>query len=353
MPMMIAAIPGIIAGLTMAQVAMVASIALTIGTTVFGAVQQQAAAKKAKKAAARAREDFLNSLQERTITRITTEAPHRYVYGKSKVGSDIVAVLKSGANDEFKHLVCVHAAHESESIDEIYVNNKPLGPLDDEGFVTTGDYFVSVSTENISETFTTSPFTMSHTPSSAIRVIANGRIMSPGGMPLAYPPRGGEVSFTRSGNTLTVTSAPSSPVPGTWLQVTSYTVTYQYQVNTSQVRVKKHLGVAGDPADASLLAECGDKWKSTATLTGFTYTVIRLELRQAEFQGGLPDISVLMKGKKLFDPRTGLTAWSSNPALVTYDYLTSEMCGVDPDDLPVSHYITAANACDEQIQGIC
>jgi hypothetical protein len=353
MPPLIAAIPGIIAGMTLAQVAMVASIALTIGTTVFGAVQQKAAAKKAKRKAAQAREDFLNSLQERTVTRIATDAPHRYVYGKARVGADIVATLISGSNDEFKHLVCVHAAGESESIDEIYINNKPLGPLDSEGFVTTGDYFVSISTENISETFTASPFTMAHTPSSAVRVIANGRIMSPGGQPLAYPPRGGEVSFTRVGNTLTVTSAPASPVPGTVLQVTSYTVTYQYQINTSQVRVKKHLGVPGDPSDASLLAECGDKWKATSTLSGFTYTVIRLDLRQAEFQGGVPDINVLMKGRKLYDPRTGLTAWSQNPALVIYDYLTSEMCGVPAADLPVAHYIDAANACDEKIQGLC
>ena len=92
---------------------------------------------------------------------------------------------------------------------------------------------------------------------------------------------------------------------------------------------------------------------STAVLRGFTYTVVRLDLRQAEFQGGLPDISVLLKGKKLYDPRTGVTAWSNNPALVIYDYLTSPMCGVDPDDLPLSHYITAANVCDEQIQGLC
>jgi predicted phage tail protein len=88
-------------------------------------------------------------------------------------------------------------------------------------------------------------------------------------------------------------------------------------------------------------------------LRGFTYTVIRLDLRQAEFQGGLPDISVLMKGRKLYDPRTGVTAWSQNPALVIYDYLTSEMCGVDPADLPTGHFITAANVCDEQIQGLC
>jgi hypothetical protein len=87
---------------------------------------------------------------------------------------------------------------------------------------------------------------------------------------------------------------------------------YQYKENTSQVRVRKHLGTPSDPADASLLAECPDKWKDTAVLRGFTYTVIRLDLRQAEFQNGLPDINVLMKGRRLYDPRIGLTQWSSN-----------------------------------------
>ncbi|SFN32491.1 hypothetical protein SAMN05216386_0483 [Nitrosospira briensis] len=344
MPMMIVAMPAIIGGIVMA-----APIALSIGTTVFGAVQQKSAAKKAKRKAAQAREDFLNTLQERTITRIASEAPHRYVYGKSKVGSDIVAIFKSGANDEYKHLVCVHAAGESESIDEVYINNKPLGTLDADGYVTSGEYY-STATENATEQYGTSPFTLAHTPSSAITVVAFGKSYLMG---MFFRNHSGAVAYTRVGNTITVTGSLSGPIPGTTFALDGYRVTYQHKVNTSQVRVKKHLGVAGDPADASLLAECGDKWKSTATLTGFTYTVIRLDLRQAEFQNGIPDISVLMKGRKLFDPRTGLTAWSANPALVIYDYLTSEMCGVDPDDLPISHYITAANVCDEQIQGLC
>lgn len=322
----------------------VGSIALTIGTTVYGAVAQRAAAKKAKRQAARAREDFLNSLQDRTITRVATDAPHRYVYGKSKVGADVVAILKSGDNEEYKHIVSVHAAGESESIDEVYINNKPLGPLDADGYVTTGDYY-STSTENITETFATSPFTLAHTPSSAVKVLAYGTGASFMGLPSIKPSI--EVAFTRVGDTITVTGLPAG------FKLNYYSVTYQYQVNTSQVRVKKHLGTVDDPADASLLAECGAKWKDTAVLRGFTYTVIRLDLRQAEFQNGLPDINVLMKGRKLYDPRTGLTAWSQNPALVIYDYLTSEMCGVDPADIPISNIITAANVCDEQVQGLC
>ncbi|SCY74837.1 hypothetical protein SAMN05216420_11634 [Nitrosospira sp. Nl5] len=346
-----------IAGMTAFEIAVtVASIALTIGTTVFGAVQQKKAAKKAKRAAARAREDFLNSLQDRTITRVATDAPHRYVYGRSKVGSDVVAILISGLNEEYKHLVCVHAAHESESIEEVYINNKPLGPLDSDGFVTSGDYFVSTSTENITETFATSPFTLAHAPSSAVKVIAQARFTDLNRPSVSWTEQR-EAAYTRSGNTITVTGTVSVRPPANpaivGVQVIDYRVTYQYQKNTSQVRVKKHLGTSDDPADASLLTECPAKWSATSVLRGFTYTVIRLDLRQAEFQGGLPDISVLMKGKKLYDPRTGLTAWSQNPALAIYDYLTSPMCNVDPSDIPLPHIITAANVCDEPIEGLC
>jgi len=346
-PPVIAIIGASLAAMTALEIGiMVASIALTVGTTVFGAVQQKAAAKKAKRAAARAREDFLNSLQERTVTRIATEAPHVYAYGRTRVGSAVVGVFKSGANDEYKHLVCIHAAHECDAIEEIYIDGKALGVLDSEGFVTTGDFFVSVRTENATEQYPTSPFTLVHTPSSAITVIATGRVYLPNGL-LFRANHSGGVAYTRSGNTITVTGSLGSPLPGGYVVIDGYRVTYQYQINTSQVRVKKHLGVAGDPADASLLAEVPDKWKSTATLTGFCYTVIRLDLRQAMFQGGLPGVEVLLRGKKLYDVRTGVAAWSQNPALAAYDYLTSDMCGVPASDLPVSHYIAAANVCDE------
>jgi hypothetical protein len=338
--------------MTLSTAFTIASIGMTIGTTVFGMVAQKKAAKKAKRQAARAREDFLNSLQERTVTRIATEAPHRYVYGRAKVGADIVAVIQSGANDEYKHLVCVHAAGESTSIDEVYINGKALGTLDADGYVTSGDYY-STKTENITETSATSPFTLTHTPSSAVKVIAHGPMYSAGGFPLAYGTVSGEVTYTRVGNTITVTGIPASPLPLATIQVNEYRVTYQYKENTSQMRVKMHLGTPDDPADASLLAECPDKWKDTAVLRGFTYTVIRLDLRQAEFQNGLPEINVLMKGRKLYDPRDGSRKWSSNPALVTLDYLTSEMCGVDIEDIPIASYITAANVCDEQVAGLC
>ncbi|WP_143034391.1 hypothetical protein [Nitrosospira multiformis] len=188
-------------------------------------------------------------------------------------------MLVSGLNEEYKHLVCIHAAHQSDGIEKIYINGKEVGPLDADGFVTSGEYY-STKTESVTETFAAAPFTLSRVPSSRFKVIAYGTWISG----TFRMPSSGEVPYTRSGNTITVTGGPASPFPfGGTMQITHYSVSYQYQTNTSQVRIQKHLRAPGDPADATLLAECPDKWKPTATLTGFTYTVIRLDLRQPEF----------------------------------------------------------------------
>src|SRR5690606_30561020 len=118
-------------------------------------------------------------------------------------------------------------------------------------------------------------------------------------------------------------------------------------VYTYRVRVQKHLGTPGDPADTYLKSVVPGKWTDNHVLRGFCYTVITLDLNEPEFQGGIPEIHVLLRGKKLYDPRTGLTKWSQNNALATYDYLTGPVCNIDPADLPLSDFITAANVCDE------
>lgn len=118
----------------------------------------------------------------------------------------------------------------------------------------------------------------------------------------------------------------------------------------NQVRVKKHLGIANDPADASLIAEVPANWTSAHLLRGFAYTVVRIDLNQADFQGGLPQINAIIKGKKLYDPRTATTVWSDNPALCIYDYLTQNYGRGQPaSNLVTQSFIDAADACDEVI----
>jgi hypothetical protein len=306
-------------------------IALTIGAYIYGNAQQ----RKAKR---RARDEYNAGLQDRTISRVATEAPHVYVYGQARVGSAIVAIFTSGDKDQYKYMVCIHAAHECEAIDEIYIASKPVGVLDGTGLPTGGAYF-KLKTEAAQEIHLGASFALGFTPdadSLAVAVSGTGSISGDNGVvdPTLVP-------FTLSGNVVTITDPAYVAV--------QLVVAYTYQTNVSTVKISKHLGTPTDPADAMLLAELNGKWPATAVLRGFCYTVVRLDLNQAEFQSGNVQIEALVRGKKVLDPRTGLTAWSDNPALCTYDYLTSEMCGVDAADIPVAQVITAANVCDEAI----
>lgn len=321
------------AGITVAAAWTIAAIAvITAGMAVYGSAQ----ARRAERAA----RDAMNAgMKDRLITRIATEAPHRYIYGRAKVGADIVAIFTSGSRDQFKHLVCVHAAHECDGIEEVYVNNSLVAALDSSGDATEGRFAVRSSEVVFEETHVGPTFTLARSPRDP------GRIWVVSGEGSAMQ----EVAITAiSGSTITV--AASGPV----------TVTYVSYVprkfdddlvgrpdTTPVVRVRKHLGGADDTADAYLRSVVGARWPETAVLRGMCYTVVTLDLNHPEFQGGLVPIHAVIRGRKLYDPRTGQTAWSQNPALAIMDYLTSPLCGVPLADLPTAQFIAAANVCDE------
>lgn len=97
------------------------------GSMLYG----QAAKRKAQKAAAAAKDASLTSKE---ATGISTETPLRYTYGVDKVGANIVAMFTTGSTDQYRHMVAVVANHEVTAIDEIYINGKPLGTLDVNGY---------------------------------------------------------------------------------------------------------------------------------------------------------------------------------------------------------------------------
>jgi hypothetical protein len=302
---------------------------LVIASAVYGSEQSKKAAEAQQEAK---RREYNAGLRERTVTRVATDAPFRYIYGRARVGSDIIAMFSSGDRDEYKNIVCVHAAHECDAIEEIYVNGVALGTLDVNGDVTSGIYG-TYEEFSVTESHTGTSFILAHEPvqnslSLSYFVPKSGRDSVP------YTVMG--VPYTIVGSTVTVGVS------------RTYTCRYSYYVFTPRVRVTKHLGSATDPADAALVA-LNVGWNSSSVVRGFCYTVIRINLNQKEFQSGIPSIEALIRGKKILDVRTSTTAYSANPALVIYDYLTSEMCGLSAASLPTADYITAANVCDETI----
>ncbi len=68
-----------------------------------------------------------------------------------------------------------------------------------------------------------------------------------------------------------------------------------------------------------------------------------------------PQLSYHVKGKKVFDPRSGNTAYSNNPALIIRDFVTDTTYGLKAttsevnDTTAAGGFASAANTCDQQV----
>jgi len=81
-----------------------------------------------------------------------------------------------------------------------------------------------------------------------------------------------------------------------------------------------------DQTVSTLLQESGAQWTSDHRLRGVAYIAVRLKYDESAFSS-IPDITAVVKGRKVYDPRTATTAWSDNPALCIRDYLTNARFG--------------------------
>lgn len=84
---------------------------------------------------------------------------------------------------------------------------------------------------------------------------------------------------------------------------------------------------------------------------GIATLITKLEYNQDVFVNGVPNFTVVVQGKKVFDPRTDTTSYSNNAALCIYDYLTNTDYGLgaDADEVDSASFITAANICDQNV----
>lgn len=118
----------------------------------------------------------------------------------------------------------------------------------------------------------------------------------------------------------------------------------------SFTRLNFATGTDSQVADSDLVSESAH-WTSDHRLRGVAYLYVRLTFDQNKFSSGIPNISAVVRGKKVFDPRSSTAVWSSNPALCIRDYLldTKYGMGVDESELASAAFISAANLCDEDV----
>jgi len=128
---------------------------------------------------------------------------------------------------------------------------------------------------------------------------------------------------------------------------------------TGFVRINTKLGTASQAADTDLDSESSD-WTTAHRLRSVGYLYLRMLYNQTAFPTGIPNPSAIIRGRKVYDPRTETTAWSNNPALCILDYLIgtvptatgTEPVGIGADldsEIDVDTFIAAANICDEAV----
>jgi hypothetical protein len=114
----------------------------------------------------------------------------------------------------------------------------------------------------------------------------------------------------------------------------------------SKIRIQKYDGTQ-TTAPASLLSE-SSQINANLVGNGIAYLYIRYEFDQDVFANGLPLITAVVRGKRVFDPRTSTTAYSNNAALCVRDYITSGY-GLNDGTIDDTVFSAAANICDENV----
>mgnify|MGYP005989456841 CR=1 FL=1 len=191
-------------------------------------------------------------------------APAEFVYGQVRKGGIVTYYESTGEANNYLHQIIVLAAHEVNSVGDIYINDT-INALDANGFVDTDDW------------------------------------------------------KDADGN--------------------------------SKIRIQKFDG-SQTTAPADLLAESeltgADALDANFVGNGLAYLYVRYEYDQDVFANGIPLITAVVQGKKVYDPRTTSTAYSNNAALCIRDFLTASY-GLNDDAIDDVSFAAAANECDESV----
>lgn len=258
---------------------------------------------KAKQAKEEARNQFNASQVDRLVTITSATAPRDLVLGRARKAGTIFYKGSTAENQKDLYLAIALAGHEIDAIEQIYLNDV-LVTLDGSGYVTDAPYATTSTLTGVCTGYPTDPNMIANTAS---QILTGGKY---GGVP------SGQYS-------------------------------YAYTNTNSNVKITKHLGAAGQTVDADLLAAFPSDWASENVVQGVAYLVCKFTYNETAFPTGLPNVTAVIRGAKLYDPRTGTTAWSENPALMMrHVYRHAKFGKATVTSTEDVRFIASANSCD-------
>ena len=110
-------------------------------------------------------------------------------------------------------------------------------------------------------------------------------------------------------------------------------------------------GAVGEVAFPTLVAVSAAKWTSSHLQSGCASVYLQLSANSDLFPSGPPNLSAVLRGRAVYDPRTSATVWSNNPALCVADFLSDATYGLAVPYVYIdsASLIAAANVCDERV----
>lgn len=328
----------------------------------------------------------------RMVAETRSDGPHIHIYGKARVGGTVAfrhskSKPDSNKNELFYQLQVI-AASEIDGIEEWWVNNERV-EVNSEGWVTTAPYGEyedaeasiefdaqpapgdTISLDGETYTFVASGATgqqidigvdLEATLNNVVAVLSAGgqpgRIDEVSVSSVYEPPRNtsGEGPLTDPKGRIVLSWEDGQPDPEFPLSVSGAGLSIaggKTKLNgdfTGYLRVSYGLGSPDQVADPMLRTECPDKWTADHRLRGRAYIAFEAAFNSKAFSGfdiG-SGVTVVVRGRKVYDPRTGFTAYSDNAALCFADYLRADFGYRAPaEEVDYDLVAAAANISDE------
>jgi hypothetical protein len=131
--------------------------------------------------------------------------------------------------------------------------------------------------------------------------------------------------------------------------------------------VRRYAGTSTQTVDYKLAAAKPDQWTAAHAGKGIAYVALTFKYDEETYRTGKPELTLLVQGRKVYDPRLDSTrsggsgsqrvtdpttwAYSTNPALCLADYLIDDSLGLGEDDTRIDwlKVMDAADICDETV----
>lgn len=305
--------------------------ALVVGVGMYSRRQQK-----------KARASALDSIRDRTFMVRSAVTTRPIVYGRTRLSGPFRPIGTHGTDGEMFSFT-VSLAGALDAVEEVWFNDSSIGALDAAGWTTTGDYFKSRSEPAFHAGIVSASrtVTLPHL-ADAITIVSVPMSDSYDNL---YP--GDPSTDHRAWSVATVGGVSVLTFHADRIG-TSVTINYQRSSGEAKARAKAFLGQAGQAADPYLIGQFPSLWTGDHRSDGASYLSCTLVYDPDVYPTGVPNVSAVVRGKRIYDPRTGLTSWSRNPALIARDYLGAEF-GCESSEIDDASVIAAANACDEVV----